>query len=125
MTPGFRIIEVPLNSPEPFESIRMLVESFGRTCRIGVGTVLRPEDVTWVKAAGGTLAVMPHTDPLVIEAAKREGLQALPGAAMPGEAFQALAAGADAIKMFPAETCSAGRSRPWSTPRTCPTTGRG
>lgn len=100
---GFRIIEVPLNSPEPFESIRSLVEGFGRTCWIGAGTVLRPEDVTRVKEAGGSLVVMPHTDPVVIEAAKREGLLALPGAATPSEAFQALAAGADAIKMFPAE----------------------
>ncbi|MDX1540042.1 MAG: 2-dehydro-3-deoxy-6-phosphogalactonate aldolase [Geminicoccaceae bacterium] len=100
---GFRIIEVPLNSPEPFESIRTLVEGFGRTCWIGAGTVLKPEDVTRVKEAGGTLVVMPHSDPVVIEAAKREGLLALPGAATPSEAFRALGAGADAIKMFPAE----------------------
>lgn len=100
---GLRIIEVPLNSPEPFESIKTLVEGFGRTCWVGAGTLVKPEDVTRVKEAGGTLVVMPHTDPVVIEAAKREGLLAVPGAATPSEAFQALAAGADAIKMFPAE----------------------
>lgn len=100
---GFRIIEVPLNSPEPFFSIRALADGFGRDAWIGAGTVLRPEDVTRVRDAGGTVIVMPNTDPVVIAAAKREGMIALPGAATPSEAFAALAAGADAIKMFPAE----------------------
>ncbi len=100
---GFRIIEVPLNSPEPFESIRALADGFGRDAWIGAGTVLLPEDVTRVREAGGTLVVMPHTDPAVIAATKREKMLALPGAATPSESFAALAAGADAIKMFPAE----------------------
>jgi 2-dehydro-3-deoxyphosphogalactonate aldolase len=110
---GFRIIEVPLNSPDPFDSIRALADGFGRDAWIGAGTVLRPEDVTRVKEAGGTIVVMPHTDPIVIAAAKREGMLALPGAATPSEAFAALAAGADGVKMFPAEALPPAVVKAW------------
>jgi 2-dehydro-3-deoxyphosphogalactonate aldolase len=100
---GFRIIEVPMNSPEPLESIRRLSETFGRNCLIGAGTVLQPERVTEVAAHGGKVIVMPHSDTKVIAAAKREGLYCIPGVATPTEAFSAIHAGADAIKLFPAE----------------------
>lgn len=100
---GFRIIEVPLNSPQPLQSIRMLAERFGDTALIGAGTVLSPAAVNEVAEAGGRLVVMPHSDPAVIAAAKDRGLACLPGVATPTEAFAALAAGADALKLFPAE----------------------
>jgi 2-dehydro-3-deoxyphosphogalactonate aldolase len=99
----FRVIEVPLNSPEPFESIRLLSEQMGERCLIGAGTVLQPEQVTQVAAAGGRLIVMPHADTRVIAAAKRAGMYCVPGVATPTEAFAAIQAGADAIKLFPAE----------------------
>ncbi|MFG1262736.1 2-dehydro-3-deoxy-6-phosphogalactonate aldolase [Xanthobacter aminoxidans] len=100
---GFTIIEVPLNSPQPLESIRILADAFGDRALIGAGTVLTPEDVAAVKAAGGQLIVMPHADLAVIGAAKAAGLVCTPGVATPTEAFAARAAGADALKLFPAE----------------------
>lgn len=100
---GLAIIEVPLNSPEPIESIRRMAEVLGDRCLVGAGTVMTPEDVQSVQGAGGRLIVMPHSDPAVIRAAKSSGLLAVPGVATPTEAFAALAAGADALKMFPGE----------------------
>ena len=100
---GFRVIEVPMNSPQPLESIRLLSEALGQRCLIGAGTVLQPEQVTEVAAAGGKLIVMPHADTRVISAAKRARLYCVPGVATPTEAFAAVQAGADAIKLFPAE----------------------
>ena len=100
---GFRIIEVPLNSPEPFRSIEMLARRFGTDALIGAGTVLEPDDVGRLADAGGRLVVMPHSDPAVIRRAKEAGLFAAPGVATPSEAFAALKAGADLLKMFPAE----------------------
>lgn len=100
---GFRIIEVPLNSPEPLDSIRIMADRFGADALIGAGTVLSPAAVDDVAGAGGRLIVMPHSDPAVITAAKGQGLACLPGVATPTEAFAALAAGADALKLFPAE----------------------
>ncbi len=100
---GMRIIEVPLNSPQPLESIRLLSERFGESCLIGAGTVLDVAAVAQVRAAGGRLIVMPHADPAVIRAAKAAGLVCTPGIATPTEGFAALAAGADALKLFPAE----------------------
>ena len=98
---GFRIIEIPLNSPEPLESLRHLA---GRTGLLaGAGTVLSAAEVEAVAAAGGRLMVAPNTDREVIAAAKRLGMVAIPGVATPTEAFAALAAGADGLKMFPAE----------------------
>jgi len=100
---GFRLIEVPLNSPLPFKSIEALAGRFGEVAVIGAGTVLEPAAVARLEAAGGQLVVMPHSDPGVIKAAKAMGLACLPGIATPTEAFAALAAGADALKLFPAE----------------------
>ena len=100
---GFRIIEVPLNSPEPFVSIGRLAQAFGERALIGAGTVLATSDVGRLAAAGGRLVVMPHADPAVICEAKRQGLLCLPGVATPTEAFAALAGGADGLKLFPGE----------------------
>jgi 2-dehydro-3-deoxyphosphogalactonate aldolase len=100
---GFRVLEVPLNSPRPLESIALLQERFGDRCLIGAGTVLSPAMVDDVAAAGGRLIVMPHGDTAVIAAAKRAGLLCVPGVSTPTEAFAALNAGADALKIFPAE----------------------
>lgn len=101
---GFRIIEVPLNSPQPFDSIRLLRNSLPADCLIGAGTVLSAEQVQQVKAAGGQLIVMPHSDPVVLRAAKEANLYLAPGVVTPTEAFAALAAGADVLKLFPAES---------------------
>jgi len=100
---GFRIIEVPLNSPEPMNSIALLRHALPRDCIVGAGTVLQPAQVEQVKAAGGELIVMPHSDGAVIRAAKQTGLYCAPGVATVTEAFAALQAGADVLKMFPAE----------------------
>jgi 2-dehydro-3-deoxyphosphogalactonate aldolase len=110
---GFRILEVPLNSPQPFDSIRALAQAHGDTCLVGAGTVLSMEDVTRVNAAGGRLVVMPHADATVVREAKRQKMVCLPGAATPTEAFAALAAGADGIKMFPAEALPAAALKAW------------
>jgi 2-dehydro-3-deoxyphosphogalactonate aldolase len=101
---GIRLIEVPLNSPEPLRSIRNLRDALPADTLVGAGTVLRPESCDEIAAAGGQLVVMPHSDPAVICAAKAAGLACAPGVATPTEAFAALAAGADVLKMFPAET---------------------
>jgi 2-dehydro-3-deoxyphosphogalactonate aldolase len=110
---GLRILEVPLNSPRPFESIRLLAEQFGDRCLVGAGTVLAVDDVTQVSAAGGRLVVMPHGDVVVIREAKRQGRVCIPGVATPTEAFAALAAGADGLKMFPAEQLPAAALKAW------------
>ncbi|MBE2262880.1 MAG: 2-dehydro-3-deoxy-6-phosphogalactonate aldolase [Burkholderiaceae bacterium] len=103
---GFRIIEVPLNSPEPMLSIRRLRDSLPDDCIVGAGTVTSAAQVGEVQAAGGEIIVMPHADAAVIGAAKAAGLLCAPGIATPTEAFAALAAGADALKLFPAELLS-------------------
>ena len=100
---GFRIIEVPLNSPEPFRSIETLARSMPRDVLVGAGTVLDPSDVDGIRDVGGRLVVMPHGDTQVIRRAKEHRLYCTPGVATPTEAFAALRAGADAIKIFPAE----------------------
>jgi 2-dehydro-3-deoxyphosphogalactonate aldolase len=100
---GFRIIEVPLNSPEPFRSIRILADRMPDDVLVGAGTVLDPALVDWVKDSGGRLIVMPHGDVDVVRRAKEAGLFCTPGVATPTEAFAALRAGADALKIFPAE----------------------
>lgn len=101
---GFRLIEVPLNSPEPLQSIRVLRDALPDDTLVGAGTVLHPKACAQIAAAGGQLVVMPHSDPAVIRTAKALGLACAPGVATPTEAFAALAAGADVLKMFPAET---------------------
>ncbi len=100
---GFRLIEVPLNSPQALESISILRRCMPADTLVGAGTVLSIESVHQVRDAGGQLIVMPHSDKLVITSAKQAGLYCVPGAATPTEAFSALHAGADAIKLFPAE----------------------
>jgi 2-dehydro-3-deoxyphosphogalactonate aldolase len=100
---GFRIIEVPLNSPQPFESIAAIREALAADAIVGAGTVLHPSYVDEVKRAGGELIVMPHSDADVVRAAKAQGLACAPGVATPNEAFAALKNGADVLKMFPAE----------------------
>jgi 2-dehydro-3-deoxyphosphogalactonate aldolase len=103
---GFRVIEVPLNSPEPLESIARLATAFAGRAVIGAGTVLRAADVAAVRTAGGTMIVSPNTNVEVIAATKKSGLVSLPGIATPSEAFAALEAGATALKLFPAEGAS-------------------
>ncbi|HEY2864351.1 MAG TPA: 2-dehydro-3-deoxy-6-phosphogalactonate aldolase [Casimicrobiaceae bacterium] len=100
---GFRILEVPLNSPDPFTSIASLADRYGERCLTGAGTVVKLADVARVADAGGRLIVMPHGDVAIVREAKRRGLVCLPGVATPTEAFAALDAGADGLKMFPAE----------------------
>ena len=100
---GFRLIEVPLNSPEPLRSIALLRAHLPPDALVGAGTVLSPAAVAQVQAAGGRWIVMPHADTAVIREAKARDLACVPGIATPTEAFAALAAGADALKLFPAE----------------------
>ena len=109
---GFRILEVPLNSPDPFESIARLARRFGDRCLTGAGTV-KVGEVSRVAAAGGTLIVMPHGDVAIVREAKRLGLACLPGVSTPTEAFAALNAGADGLKMFPAEQLSPAVLKAW------------
>lgn len=110
---GFRTLEVPLNSPQPFESIRILRASLPADCLVGAGTVLTAQQVEQVKASGGQVIVMPHSDPHVLRAAKAAGLYLSPGVATPTEAFAALAEGADVLKMFPAEQLGVAVVKAW------------
>jgi 2-dehydro-3-deoxyphosphogalactonate aldolase len=100
---GITIIEVPLNSPDPFDSIGRLAKRHGARALIGAGTVLETPDVARVKDAGGQLVVAPNFDSDVVRATKAAGLVALPGVMTPSEGFAALKAGADGLKLFPAE----------------------
>ena len=110
---GFRVIEVPLNSPQPYDSIRLLRQSLPADCLIGAGTVLTAQQVNLVKEAGGQVIVMPHSDPKVLHAAKEAGLFLSPGVATPTEAFAALDEGADVLKLFPAEQMSPAVVKAW------------
>jgi 2-dehydro-3-deoxyphosphogalactonate aldolase len=103
---GFAIVEVPLNSPDPLASIATLARGFGDRLLVGAGTVMTETQVADIAAAGGKLIVTPHADAAVVRAAKRHGLLAVPGFFTPAEAFAMLAAGADALKLFPAEGAS-------------------
>lgn len=100
---GFTLIEVPLNSPDPFESISKLARALGDRALIGAGTVLQESEVSGVKAAGGAIIVSPNTNINVITSAVRAGLVSVPGVLTPSEALAALQAGATALKLFPAE----------------------
>jgi len=100
---GFRLIEVPLNSPEPLQSIRLLSDKLGAVALVGAGTVMSVAAARDVAAAGGRLIVMPHCDTAIIRVGKELGAFVAPGVATPTEAFAALDAGADALKAFPAE----------------------
>ncbi|MFG6177071.1 2-dehydro-3-deoxy-6-phosphogalactonate aldolase [Halomonas sp. THAF12] len=99
---GLDRLEVPLNSPEPLESIRRLVSALGDRAAVGAGTVLTPEQVRDVHAVGGRLIVSPNCRPAVIAETRRLGMASYPGIVTPSEAFDALDAGATALKLFPA-----------------------
>lgn len=103
---GFTLIEVPLNSPDPVQSIARLARAAGDRAMIGAGTVLKVADVFAVAEAGGTLIISPNTNADVIAASAERGLISLPGVATPTEAFAAVNAGATALKLFPAEAAS-------------------
>jgi 2-dehydro-3-deoxyphosphogalactonate aldolase len=110
---GFVLIEAPLNSPDPYESIRAMRAIAPREALVGAGTVKTLAEVEAVANAGGELIVMPHADVAIIAAAKARGLVALPGVATPTEAFAALAAGADGLKAFPAEMITPAVVKAW------------
>jgi 2-dehydro-3-deoxyphosphogalactonate aldolase len=99
---GITKIEVPLNSPEPFKSIELLVKAFGDVAEFGGGTVLTPRDVKSVQATGANLIVSPNCDQEVIETSKALGMLSYPGVLTPSECFAALKYGADGLKVFPA-----------------------
>jgi 2-dehydro-3-deoxyphosphogalactonate aldolase len=103
---GFAIVDVPLNAPDPLASIAALARAFGDRMLIGAGTVMTDAQVADIARAGGKLIVTPHADAAVVRAAKQRGLLAVPGFFTPAEAFAMLAAGADALKLFPAEGAS-------------------
>jgi 2-dehydro-3-deoxyphosphogalactonate aldolase len=103
---GVAIVEVPLNSPQPMESIARLARACGDRLLIGAGTVMTAAQVAEIAGAGGKLIVTPHADPTVTRAAKQHGLLAVPGFFTPAEAFAMLGAGADGLKLFPAEAAS-------------------
>jgi 2-dehydro-3-deoxyphosphogalactonate aldolase len=105
---GWRCMEVPLNSPDPLASIRLLSQAFGERMLIGAGTVLTARQVEEVAAAGARLIVSPNVDPAVVAASRQAGLISTPGFFTPSEAFAALAAGADGLKLFPAEAAGSG-----------------
>jgi 2-dehydro-3-deoxyphosphogalactonate aldolase len=110
---GIRIVEVPLNSPRPLESLRQLVRIAGDELLIGAGTVLTADEASAVAGTGARLVVAPNCDPQVIQKAKALGLACLPGVATPSEAFAALKAGADGLKMFPGEILSPKVLKAW------------
>lgn len=100
---GIAIIEVPLNSPQPFDSLARLARSMGPHLRVGAGTVLTADDVDRAADAGATLVLAPNFDAEVVQRALQLGLFAMPGVATPSEGFAALAAGAHGLKLFPGE----------------------
>jgi len=101
---GFRIMEVPLNSPDPFQTIKLLAAAHGADCLVGAGTVLTAAEVERVHGAGGRLVVAPNCEPAVIRRALELDMRVMPGIATATEAFAALGAGATDLKLFPAAT---------------------
>jgi 2-dehydro-3-deoxyphosphogalactonate aldolase len=110
---GFRVIEIPLNSPQACESIRRLAAMFGDRASIGAGTVLETTEVADVAGAGGSFIVSPNMNADVIRATKAAGLMSCPGVATPSEGFAALAAGADMLKLFPSEQIGPAVVKAW------------
>jgi len=108
---GFRTIEVPLNSPNPYDTIKLLSQAHGSNCLIGAGTVLTPAEVDRVHGAGGRLVVAPNCDAQVIRRAVELGMRVLPGIATATEAFAAVSAGATELKLFPASSYGVGLLR--------------
>ena len=100
---GFRMVEVPLNSPQALRSIERIVHQFGDVMLVGAGTVLKPNQVRQVHGSGGRLIVAPNTDLPVIQAGVEAGMITIPGAATPTEVFAGIHAGASAVKVFPAQ----------------------
>ncbi|MBV8567832.1 MAG: 2-dehydro-3-deoxy-6-phosphogalactonate aldolase [Methylobacteriaceae bacterium] len=100
---GIRIVEVPMNSPDPLASIERLAQALGGRALVGAGTVYRPEDVEAIARAGGQIIVTPHTDGEIIRRTRDAGLVSAPGCFTPSEAAAALAAGAHILKLFPGE----------------------
>lgn len=110
---GIRIVEVPLNSPDPFTSIERLAKAFSGTLIVGAGTVLEPADVNMLKAHGGQISVSPDCNPVVIARASALGMTPLPGVFTPTEAFAAIRAGARHLKLFPAEEARPATVKAW------------
>jgi 2-dehydro-3-deoxyphosphogalactonate aldolase len=110
---GIRIVEVPLNSPEPFTSIEMLAKKYENTMVVGAGTVLSVQDVQMLKNHGGQISVSPDCNEDVIARAGALGLEPLPGVFTPTEAFAAIRAGAKNLKLFPAECASPATIKAW------------
>ena len=112
---GFRAIEVPLNSPDALDSIQLLAQHLPSSCLVGAGTVLDVAQVNMVAKVGGKLIVMPHADTAVIAESKRLQMLCTPGVATLTEAFAALAAGADGLKLFPSESVPPNVLKAWRT----------
>lgn len=110
---GLATLEVPLNSPQPFESLRRMHRALGARVRLGVGTVIDPDDVERAADAGATLVLSPHFDAAVVRRTIARGLLAMPGVATPSEGFAALAAGAQMLKLFPGEMLSPPVLKAW------------
>jgi 2-dehydro-3-deoxyphosphogalactonate aldolase len=110
---GVRVVEVPLNSPQPFDSISALAKVFGSRMSIGAGTVLSVQDVNMLQASGGSISVSPDANPEVIARAVALGLEPVPGVFTPTEAFSAIRAGARHLKLFPAEAASPVTIKAW------------
>jgi len=110
---GIAIIEVPLNSPQPFDSIARLARDAGPSVRVGAGTVLSAADVDRAADAGATLVLAPNFDAAVVQRTVQRGLFSMPGVATPSEGFAALAAGAHGLKLFPGEMLSPPVMKAW------------
>jgi 2-dehydro-3-deoxyphosphogalactonate aldolase len=110
---GFTAIEVPLNSPDPFDSIERLAAAAPQRCMIGAGTVLSVDDVVRAQSAGARIMVSPNANPEVIAAATQRGLRAYPGVATPTEAFSAVDAGARSLKLFPSDAVGISGMKAW------------
>ncbi|WP_114856041.1 2-dehydro-3-deoxy-6-phosphogalactonate aldolase [Brachybacterium sp. YJGR34] len=111
---GITRLEVPLNSPRPFESIRLLAEQCGDSAEVGAGTVVDPADVPRVAEAGGRIVVAPNTDPEIIARSIELGMTPYPGVATATDVFAALRAGARHLKIFPADAAGIPLLRAWS-----------